>query len=303
MTFNTSYSKMRRYSILLILIGFIFFSTSLTVTAQKVHEPKIDSEWVKPYQPFRIAGNLYYVGTYDLACYLITTSQGNILINTGLASSAAQIKNNIETLGFRFADIEILLNTQAHFDHMGAMAEIKKRTGARLMIDEKEADVLATGGSTDYALGKYGRTFEPVKPDRLLRNNDTIKLGNMQLIMLHHPGHTKGSCSFLFTVKDSRRSYKVLIANMPTIVTDEPFAAIKTYPSIASDYAYTLKAMKNISFDIWLASHASQFKLHEKHQPGDAYNPAAFIDRRGYDAELLELQKDYDEKIKKDALN
>ena len=83
-------------------------------------------EWTAPYQPFRIAGNLYYVGTYDLACYLITTPKGNILINTGLAASAAQIKTNIETLGFRLADTKILLTTQAHYDHMGAMAAIKK---------------------------------------------------------------------------------------------------------------------------------------------------------------------------------
>lgn len=294
---------MSRYSLRLILIAFVLSLTSVIVTAQKVHEPKVDAEWVKPYQPFRIAGNLYYVGTYDLACYLITTQQGNILINTGLASSAKQIENNIEALGFRFADTKILLNTQAHFDHMGAMAAIKKSTGARLMVEEKEADVLATGGSSDYALGKYGRTFEPVKPDRLLHDKDTIKLGNMKLVMLHHPGHTKGSCSFLFTVKDNQRSYKVLIANMPTIVTDEPFAAITTYPSIANDYAYTLKAMKNISFDIWLASHASQFKMHEKHKSGDAYNPAAFIDQQGYDAELSEMQKEFDEKMKKDSLN
>ena len=280
-----------------------FLFISLTVAAQKVQEPKTDSAWTKSYRPFRIAGNLYYVGTYDLACYLIITTGGNILINTGLASSESQIKNNIESLGFKFSDIKILLTTQAHYDHMGAMAAIKKSTGAQLMVDEKDADVLATGGSSDYALGKYGTTFKPVKPDRLLHNNDTIKLGEMQLVMLHHPGHTKGSCSFLFTVKDDQRSYRVLIANMPTIVTDKPFAAITTYPEIASDYAYTLKAMKNISFDIWLASHASQFELHNKHQPGDAYNPAAFIDQAGYDAALNDLQKQYDDKLKKDEQN
>jgi len=280
-----------------------FLFISLTVAAQKVQEPKTDSAWTKSYRPFRIAGNLYYVGTYDLACYLIITTGGNILINTGLASSESQIKNNIESLGFKFSDIKILLTTQAHYDHMGAMAAIKKSTGAQLMVDEKDADVLATGGSSDYALGKYGTTFKPVKPDRLLYNNDTIKLGEKQLVILHHPGHTKGSCSFLFTVKDDQRSYRVLIANMPTIVTDKPFAAITTYPGIASDYAYTLKAMKNISFDIWLASHASQFELHNKRQPGDAYNPAAFIDQAGYDAALNDLQKQYDDKLKKDEQN
>lgn len=274
-------------------------SVCLPVTAQKVKEPvTTNAAWSKPYQPFRIVGNVYYVGTYDLACYLIATTQGNILINTGLAASASQIKKNIETLGFSFSDTRILLTTQAHYDHMGAMAAIKKMTKAQLMADAKDATVLADGGSSDYAFGGNGSLFEPVQADRLLHDDDTIPLGDMQLMMLHHPGHTKGSCSFLFTVKDEHRSYKVLIANMPTIVTEKPFNDVTAYPEIAEDYAYTLKAMKNISFDIWLASHASQFNLHDKHKPGDDYNPAAFIDRQGYDAALSDLQKEYDEKLK-----
>lgn len=287
------------YSFKNILFAAVLSVAALTATAQKVQEPKpMSEEWSRPYQPFRIAGNLYYVGTYDLACYLITTTEGNILINTGLAASAAQIKSNIEALGFAFADTKILLTTQAHYDHMGAMAAIKKMTGAQMIVDEKDAAVLKDGGSSDYALGGKGSSYKPVTPNRLLHDGDSIKLGNMQLVMLHHPGHTKGSCSFLFTVKDEQKSYKVLIANMPTIVTEKAFADITAYPEIANDYAYTLKAMKNITFDIWLASHASQFKMHDKHKPGDAYNPAAFIDQAGYDAALNDLQKEYDEKMK-----
>jgi len=271
-----------------------------TATAQKVKEPTItNADWAKPYEPFRIAGNLYYVGTYDLACYLITTSKGNILINTGLASSAAQIKKNIETLGFKFNDTKILLTTQAHYDHMGAMAAVKKQTGAKLMVNAKEAEVLKDGGASDYALGGHGSVYQPVEHDRLLKDGDTIALGEMKLVMLHHPGHTRGSCSYLFTVKDEQRSWKVLIANMPTIVTDSSFASIKAYPSVATDYANTFKSMKHISFDIWLASHTSQFKMHDKHKPGDAYDPAAFIDQKGYEDELNGLENAYNEKMKK----
>ncbi|MEO6720068.1 MAG: subclass B3 metallo-beta-lactamase [Ferruginibacter sp.] len=280
-----------------IVFAIILLISSSVVSAQKVNEPKTKAEWSQAYKPFRIAGNLYYVGTYDLACYLITTSKGNILINTGLAASAAQIKSNIETLGFKFSDTKILLTSQAHYDHVGAMADIKKMTGAKLMADEKDAAVLASGGKADYEMGKYGVSFKPVKADRLLHDGDTISLGDMQLVMLHHPGHTKGSCSFLFTVKDDQRSYNVLIANMPTIIVEQPFAAITAYPNIANDYASTFNKMKNISFDIWLAAHAGQFDLHEKHKPGDAYNPSAFIDRAGYDAALSDLQKQYDEKM------
>lgn len=293
---------MNKHLLYTFMLAFLFSLASLPLTAQQVQEPKpTNADWTKPYPPFRIAGNLFYVGTYDLACYLIATPQGNILINTGLASSAQQIKANIETLGFKFTNTKILLTTQAHYDHVAAMAAIKKQTGAQMMVDARDASVLVDGGSSDYALGGHGSTFQPVKADRLLHDGDTIRLGDMHVLMLHHPGHTKGSCSYLFTVQDDRRSYKVFIANLPSIVTDKRFTDVASYPGIAQDYAYTLKAMKNISFDIWLASHASQFNLHDKHHPGNAYNPSAFIDQQGYNTALEELQQQYDKKIATDS--
>ncbi|WP_410478223.1 subclass B3 metallo-beta-lactamase [Pedobacter aquatilis] len=281
-----------------IFFAFLIILNSFITSAQSVKEPTdTPAEWSKTYKPFRIAGNLYYVGTYDLACYLITTSKGNILINTGLANSGKIIEDNIKALGFKLADTKILLTTQAHYDHMGAMALLKKKTGAKVMVNEADAQVMKDGGSSDYALGKGVRTYAPVNPDRLLKNNDLITLGNTTLKMLNHPGHTKGSCSYIFDVKDGKKTYKVLIANMPTIVTDKPFAEVKNYPNISSDYNYTLKAMKPLKFDIWLSSHASQFELHKKHQPGDPYKPEAFIDRQGYENSLAELQKAYNKKV------
>ncbi|SEW00889.1 metallo-beta-lactamase class B [Chitinophaga sp. YR573] len=279
----------------IILIAIILFAGHFA-NAQTISAPKDPHpEWSAPYQPFRIAGNLYYVGTYDLACYLITTSAGNILINTGLAASVDMINKNIKTLGFNPADIRILLTTQAHNDHISGMATIQRLTGAKMMVDRGDSSVVADGGRSDYALSNY---YEPVKIDRLLNNGDTIKLGEARLVMLHHPGHTKGSCSFLFDVKDEQRSYRVLIANMPTIVTEKKFSEIPAYPEIASDYAYTLREMKKLTFDIWLASHSSQFGLHTKHKPGDKYNPAAFMDKAGYDSLLNDLQLDFSNKVK-----
>lgn len=280
-----------------LLTGLSFVGVS--AIAQQLKEPQNSASiaWSKPYPPFQIAGNLYYVGTYDLACYLINTTAGNILINTGLAASAPMIKANIERLGFKFADIKILLNTQAHYDHMGAMAEIKRITGAKFMVDQKDKKVAEDGGRSDYALGGLVSTYAPLKVDRVLHDRDAVKLGDMQLLMHHHPGHTMGSCSFSFTVKDKQRSYQVLIANMPTIVTEKRFEEIAAYPEIIPDYAYTLKVMKTLSFDIWLSSHASQFGLHAKHKPGDKYNPAAFIDQKGYDKAITDLQQAFADKI------
>ncbi|WP_042722088.1 subclass B3 metallo-beta-lactamase [Flavobacterium sp. B17] len=277
----------------------ILFALALTsqINAQTVNEPKNHpKEWSQSYEPFRIAGNLYYVGTYDLASYLIVTNKGNILINTGLTDSLPIIKDNIKKLGFKYQDIKILLLTQAHYDHLGAMADLKKETGAKLYVDQADADVLKSGGKSDYEMGKYGVTFKPVNPDFILKDKDLVTLGNTKLMMLHHPGHTKGSCSYVFETKDNKRNYKVLIANMPTIIIDKKFSEVTTYPTIAKDYEYTLNAMKKLDFDIWVASHASQFGLHEKHKPKDRYNPSAFMNKKEYQDELNELEKDYLEK-------
>src|SRR5689334_14778410 len=268
--------------------------------AQKIIPPPfVTKEWQMEYQPFRIVGNLYYVGTYDLACYLITTSKGHILINTGLAESVNMIKSNVESLGFKFSDIKILLTTHAHFDHVAGMADIKQMTGAQMMIHERDAKALADGGNSDFVFGGKGSTFKPVKADRLLHDNDTVRLDNMQIAVLNHPGHTQGANSFLFDVKDDSKTYRVLIANMPSMQTQTNLAGMEGYPDIAKDYAYTFAALKKIQFDIWLSSHAGQFKLHQKHKAGDPYNPQAFIDRPGFDQTLGDLEKLYLNRLNK----
>jgi metallo-beta-lactamase class B len=284
------------YKRLFPVIWCVVLLTCITGAAQAqkvIKHPISNEEWSRDYQPFRIVGNLYYVGTYDLAAYLITTSQGHILINTGLDDSEALIRAHVDKLGFKFKDIKILLTTHAHFDHVGAMAAIKKQTGATMMIHEKDAAVLADGGDSDYILGGKGSTFVPLKADRLLHDRDTIKLGEMRLVVRHHPGHTPGASSFLFDVKDGKRIYKVLIANMPSILDETDLAGMPRYPDVGKDYAYTLIAMKQLTFDLWLSSHASQFELHKKHKPGDAYNPNVFNDRAGYDASLDEWEQVY----------
>jgi metallo-beta-lactamase class B len=280
--------------VVLILVAILFFALTLTAQTKK---PYTHPNWSKPYPAFKIAGNLYYVGTYDLACYLLVTPKGNILINTGLPDSYPLIKNSIESLGFSMKDTKILLITQAHYDHTGAIAQIKKETGAKLLINGPDADVMKTGGKSDYELGKYGETFAPAIPDRLLKDRSTIKLGGTKLTLLSHPGHTKGSCSYLVTVKDGDKSYRVLIANMPSIVIDGKFSETKAYPSIQKDYEYTINSMKNLDFDLWVAAHAGQFDLHDLRKPGDAYNPSVFGNKKAFFENLKDLEDSYQKKL------
>lgn len=281
-----------------ILVFVLVFCSSAALMAQAIKKPYYNPDWSKPYPAFRIAGNLYYVGTHDLACYLLVTPKGNILINTGLEDSYDVIKNGIEGLGFSLKDTKILLITQAHHDHTGALARIKRETGAKLLVNRPDADALKSGGKADYEMGKYGETFEPVVPDRLIGDRSVIKLGGTSLTMLSHPGHTKGSASYLVTVKDENKAFRVLIANFPSIVIDGKFSEVKSYPTIQKDYAYTLNSMMNLSFDLWVASHAGQFNLHELRKPTDAYNPTVFGDKKAYMENLRDLEENYRKKLK-----
>jgi len=273
--------------------------TGGTAPAQKLYAPNFNKAWIEEQAPFRIAGNLYYVGSYDLACYLITTPKGHILINTGIPGSENMLRRHVEALGFKFTDIKMLLATHAHFDHVGAMAAVKEATGAQLIIEEKDAPLLEDGGNSDYDFGGHGHMWVPVKVDRRLRDKDIVELGGMRITVLHHPGHTKGASSYLFTVKDETREYRVLIANMPTILSETKFPSMPTYPTVGKDYGYTLDTMPKITFDIWLSSHAGQFDLQKKLSRAKGYQPEVFINSRpAYDSALHELREEYLKKMR-----
>ncbi|HEY3403154.1 MAG TPA: subclass B3 metallo-beta-lactamase [Ohtaekwangia sp.] len=272
---------------------------SFTTIAQTRTYTYYDSAWSRPYAPFQVAGNVYYVGTYDLACYLIVTPDGHALINTGLEESVSLIQKNIETLGFNFKDIKILLTTQGHFDHVAGMAEIKSRTNAKMYVHEQDVQVLEDGGNSDFALkGLPGITFNPVKVDRALKDGEVIALGGTNIKVLHHPGHTKGATSFLINVRDENRSWNLLIANIPSVLSQVRISGMPSYPNVGKDFARTFDAMKAVSFDIWVASHASQFNLHDKRKPGDSYNPGIFSDRERYEASINSMKQEYDRKLK-----
>jgi len=292
-----SFHKKRIY--LLLFISCLFIPSFQSFAQQKVSTDGIvkDPAWSKPYKPFRIAGNLYYVGTYDLACYLIKTKKGLILINTGLKETVSTIVSNVESLGFEFSNVKILLTSQARFDHVGGMDIIKKFTGARLMVDSADAQVMADGGKSDYLYGGAVSLFDPVQPDKLLHDKDVIKLGKMRITVLHTPGPTMGACSYLFDVKAKKHRYKVLIANMPVVPPEVNFANTKKYPDIIKDFGYSYKEMRQLKFDLWFAAHASQFGLHEKREEGNSYNPDAFADKPGYDKLLNDLQDEYIKKL------
>jgi metallo-beta-lactamase class B len=264
----------------------------LTLTALLVLSPggfSQPSGWVTPYPAFKVIENLYGVGTLDLSVFLITTSEGHILINTGLEDSTALIRENIESLGYRLEDISILLTMQAHWDHVAAFSEIQEISGAKIWATEKDKRILEDGGFSDPHFG--GReTFRPVKVDRIIRQGDLVSLGGLELMVHEHPGHTEGSASYSFKVREGGKDYDVVIANMGTINDGKKLVVEPTYEGVSEDFAGTYRRQKEMPVDVWVAAHGSQYNLHEKYSPGQSYDPETFVDPEGFVAEIDRLE-------------
>ena len=269
-------------------------SIALACMALLISTPVVSQRenWTRPFPGHRVIGNLYSVGTYDLSVFLITSDQGHILINTGLEDSTPLIRENVRSMGFLLNDVKILLTMQAHWDHTAALAEIKEITGAEMWATADDAPVLEDGGFSDAQFG--GKvSFKPVKVDRIIKDGEVIKLGKTRLTVVETPGHTAGSASYTMKVREGGRDYDVVIANMASINPGKRMVVDPTYPGVAEDFVKTFRRQKALPVDVWVAAHASQYGLHDKYEPGQAYDPETFVDPQGYRAAVEGHEKLY----------
>ena len=235
-------------------------------------------DWHKEFPAFKIAGNLYYVGTADLAVYLINTPQGNILINSDFLEDVPLIKKSIEQLGFKYSDTKITLISHAHGDHDAATGVIKKETGAKLMV--MDADVPAEEST---AAGRPGAHV-----DRVLHDGATVELGGSKLVAHLTPGHTRGCTTWTMQVKDGARTLNVVIVGSPNVNPGYILVGNKNYPGIAEDYVKTFAVLKSLPCDLFLGAHGVYFGLKEKYEKMKAGGPNPFIDPEGYKAYVAE---------------
>lgn len=260
-------------------------------------------EWTEPFPPFRIAGNLYYVGSKGLASFLINTPAGNILINSDLEANVPMISASIERLGFHFKDTRILLISHAHWDHDAGSAMIKQLTGAKYMVMDADVSVVESGGKTDFQYGgTAGSLYPPAKVDRILHDGDQVELGGTVLVAHLTPGHTKGCTTWTMKISDRGNTYNVVIVGSPNVNPGYKLVRNAAYPQIAEDYERMWRVLKSLPCDIFLGAHGVYFGLEEKYPLLKEGNANPFVDPDGYKKFVAQKERDFQTELARQKL-
>jgi len=247
--------------------------------------------------PFRIIGPVHYVGTTELAAYLVTTRDGHVLVDGGYESTAPMVLASIRALGFNPKDVRVLLTTQAHFDHVGSLAAFVRATGAKVMVMRGDAEIVERGGHRDPVFGDE-LTFPTVHVDRVLDDGDTVTFGSVTLAAHRTAGHTPGCTTWTMNATEGNRAYHVTMAGSLTVLPQMRLVRNPTYPGIADDFARSIQVLRALPTDVFLAAHAQMFDLEGKAarlRAGASPNP--FIDPHGYRAYLDAAERAYQDRL------
>jgi metallo-beta-lactamase class B len=265
---------------------------------RQAHAFDIPSDWTTPVAPFRIADNLDYVGSRDLASFLVTTPEGHILINSNLATSPPQIRASMEKLGHHYKDVKILLISHAHYDHCAGSAQILRETGAKYMVmDADVADVESGGRNNFHYANDKSMWFPPAKVTHILRDGEQVKLGNATLTAHKTAGHTKGCTTWTTQVADKGKELNAVIVGSPNVLSSYNLVNDPKYPEMAADFRRQFQTLKSLPCDIFLGAHAQYFDMLEKSSKISSSTTNPFIDPAGYKAFVNEHQQDFETEL------
>ena len=251
-----------------------------------------DRAWVKqlfeplraPVPPRRLVGNIYYVGAIGVSAYLFTTPQGHILLDTGFDDTVPLIQRSVEQLGFRVADIKLILSSHAHIDHTGGHARMKKLTGATVVASAADARVLESGGADDFIpFPKDTIVYAPVKVDSIVADGERVTLGGVTLTAHFTPGHTRGATTWTTEVTEDGVTQHIVFFSSASINPGTRLLRGAPYPEFVADYEATFAKLKALPCDIFFAPHGGQFAMAEKFarlDRGEKTNP--FVDPAGW---------------------
>ena len=249
--------------------------------------------WAQPWAPFQVIGNIHYVGAAGVSAFLITTPVGSILLDGGLPETAAQIQANIKTLGFRIADVKFLLNSHAHYDHAGGLAELKRASGASMVASAGDTPALRAGGAD----------MPPVVVDRVIGDGESVKVGDTAMTAVITPGHTKGCTTWTMTAMDQGKPRRVVFYCSTSVV--DRLVGNERYPQIAADYERSFGRLKTLECDVFLGPHPAFFSMAEKVERmksgGSAVNP--FVDPREMSRYVAQSERAFSSELAKQEKN
>lgn len=258
------------------------------------------SEYLEPFPAHHVITNIYFVGSKSLGIYLVTTPKGHILINAGLQESVPAIQKSVESLGFHFSDIKILLISHAHFDHDAGAARIKQLTGAQYMVMDADVPVVESGGKKDFFYGNRPDMLYPAtKVDRVLHDGDKVELGGTVLTAHLTPGHTKGCTTWTMKVKDAGKTYDVVIVGSPNVNEGYKLVDNAAYPQIASDYEKGFSVLRSLHCDVFLGAHGNYYNMEAKYARLKSGGENPFIDPDGYGKYVTEREHAFHEELRR----
>lgn len=257
----------------------LFLLVLLTPSTQAVRTTsKFPSDWNEPFKPFQMIGNIYYVGTRGLACYIIKTKAGLILLDTAMQESAPIVRANIESLGFALKDVKIMISSHAHFDHVAGHADMKAATGAQVYAMKADVEILESGGKKGFH--PIPPFYKPVKVDKILKDRAVVRLGEVAMTAHHTPGHTEGNTAWTMKVEENGKSYNVVFTCSLSINPGVRMVNNPTWAGVADAYAKSFARLKILPCDVFLGPHAPFFDMEEKVKRLGA-TPNPFIDPKG----------------------
>jgi metallo-beta-lactamase class B len=247
-------------------------------------------DWNRPFQPFRVAGNIHYVGTNQVAIFLLTTPAGHILIDSGFEANVPQLRRNVEALGYRFEDIKLLLFSHAHIDHVQAHALVRAQTGARVVASAEDAPTISSGGQHEWA---YGDAFAwpPCPVDRLIGDGQTVELGGTVLTAHLTPGHTRGAVTWTMNVVERGRRLAVVFYASGTVPPGATILNNPAFPDAEAAYQRSFAVWKALPCDVFLGDHGEFFDLRRKWEALRKGQPDAFVDPEGYRRAIAEAER------------
>jgi metallo-beta-lactamase class B len=255
--------------------------------------------WEEPEEPVQILGPIHFVGTKGLGVFLFATPEGHILMNTGMPSSGTMIEESIRKLGFKPEDIKVMINAHAHIDHAGAYAYLKEKYGAEMAVMREDVPAMESGDKGDF---KYADDFlyPPVKVDRVLRDGDTVRLGDVLLTAYLTPGHTRGATTWITNLMVDGKAYVVAFPDGSGFNPGYRLVKNPSYPGIADDYRRTHHMLEMLKPDIWLAQHNEYYDLAGKRERAKTEGVAAWIDPEGYRRFIAGKKRAFEDEVDKE---